>query len=41
LPDDLVNDHYGWKLHENTNNLLEKTFGATALAFAALSYFAL
>jgi hypothetical protein len=40
-PDDLINDHYEWKLHESTNNLFEKTFGAAALAFTALTFFSL
>ena len=40
-PDELVEDHYKWKLNENTHRLFEKSFGAIALAFTAITYLAL
>ena len=40
-PDGLVDDHYGWRWNEKTNQLVERGFGAAALCFGALTYFAL
>ena len=40
-PDHLVDDHYNWGWHEDSNRKVERSFGAAALCFGALSYFAL
>ena len=40
-PDELVDEHYGWRWGENTHRACEQGFGAVALGFGALAYFAL
>ena len=39
-PDELVDDHYGWRWSEKTHGLVEKSFGLGALGLGALAYFA-
>jgi len=40
-PDELVDDHYGWRWSEHTHNKFEKCFGAASLGMLAITYFAL
>jgi len=40
-PDELIDDHYGWRWSENTHRLLERGFGAAALGLGSIAYFAL
>merc|ERR1711935_1249826 len=40
-PDELVDDHYQWRWSEETNNKIEKSFGAVSLGMLAITYFAL
>jgi len=35
--DEVINDHYGWRVSETTNNFYEKTFGAVSAGFLLLS----
>lgn len=39
-PDELVDDHYGWRWSEKTHGIFEKGFGLGALGLGALAYFA-
>ena len=39
--DELVDDHYGWRWHENTHQMLERAGGALTVGLGAVAYFAL
>lgn len=40
-PDELINDHYGWRWSEETHRLFERGFGAATIGLGAIAYLAL
>jgi hypothetical protein len=39
--DELVDDHYGWRWHENTHRAIEKSCGAATLGLLGIAYLTL
>lgn len=38
--DEVIDDHYGWKVDQNTNQLVYRAFGAVSAASIGLAFLA-